>query len=264
MSLPAPRSGLAVTAASLNALLLREAVVRMFGRRAAFAWLLLEPALHIGFLVLVYTGLRVRHVAGMDAGWWVASGMLTFFLFQRTAWRSTQAIDANRALFTYRQVLPVDTVIARCLLEGIFMLLIAAVTVAALALLGSLRIELEDAGYLLAALGALWALAVGWALSMSVLVSTLPDIGPALSLTGTGMMLASGVMFPVGSLPTPWREWLFLNPIAHGVEGVRASASVFYHHAPELSLSYLALWALALVFIGLALQVRFQAKVLSQ
>ncbi len=263
MSPPSVRPHGQVTYAALKALVLREAIARMFGRRAALAWLLLEPALHIGTLVFVYSVLRVRHVAGMDTGWWVASGMLAYFLFQRTAWRSTQAIDANRALFTYRQVHPVDTVAARCFLEGFFAVMVTSVTLGALALAG-LRIGVEDPAEMIAAVFGLWLLAVGWALCMSVAVSLVPEIGAALSLAGMGMMVLSGVMFPISQLPRPVREWLFINPVAHGVEGVRASVSPFYHHAPELDLSYLIVFALALVFVGLVLQVRFKQQVLAE
>lgn len=263
MNTPSLRTGLAVTRSALHALVLREAVARMFGRRAALAWLLLEPALHMGVLALIYTVLRVRHIGGIDTGWWIVSGMLAFFLFQRTGWRSTSAIDANRALFTYRQVKPVDTVLARCVLEGLIMVFVASATVAILALWG-LRVGIDDPAGLLAALAGLWVLAVGWALGMSVVVALVPEISPALSLAGTGMMLVSGVMVPISQVPTPWRQWLFLNPVAQGVEGVRASLSHAYHHAPELSLGYLGVAALVLVFSGLALQVRFQHKVVAQ
>lgn len=54
-----------------------------------------------------------------------------------------------------------------------------------------------------------------------------------------------------------------LNPIAHGVEGVRAGISDYYHHAPELSLGYLHGVAWCLLFFGLALQVRFRRRVVS-
>ncbi len=263
MKPPSPRPHGKVASAALKALVLREAVARMFGRRAALAWLLLEPTLHICALVFVYSVLRVRHVAGMDTGWWIASGMLAYFLFLRTAWRSTQAIDANRALFTYRQVHPVDTVVARCVLEGFFAVMVTSVTLVALALAG-LRVGVEDPWGMIAAAFGLWLLAVGWALCLSVAVSLIPEIGVALSIAGMGMMVISGVMFPISQLPHPVREWLFINPVAHGVEGVRASVSRFYHHAPELDLSYLIAFALTLVFAGLVLQVRFKQRVLAE
>ncbi len=263
MTLTQQRSGLAVARAALHALILREAVVRMFGRRAALAWLVLEPAIHIGVLALIYEALRIRHVAGMATAWWIVTGMLAFHLFQRTALRSTQAIDANRALFAYRQVKPVDTVVARCIFEGLAMTLVAASTVIG-AVLAGLRISIEDPISLITALVLLWLLAAGWALCMSVAVALIPEFGIALSLAGIGMMVFSGVMFPIGGLPVPARQWFFLNPITHGVEAVRASVSHLYHPAPELSLGYMGLFALTLLLAGLLLQVRFEQKVVSQ
>lgn len=263
MSTWAPRTGFAVAGAVLHALLLREAVVRLFGRRAALVWLLLEPTVYIGLLAMVFSALRVRHVAGMDVGWWIVTGKLAFFLFQRTAFRSTQAIDANRSLLTYRQVKPVDTVFARCILEGLVMAMLAVSTLLAMSLLG-LKMELQDPAYLLAALLLLWLLAVGWALCMSIAVAMVPELGMVLSLAGVGVMFISGVMFPISQLPTPWREWLFINPIAHGIEAVRASVSPLYHSVPEMSLGYLGLFALCLVVTGLLLQVRYEQKVVAQ
>ena len=259
----ATRSGWRVAGACLHALLLREAVARMFGRRAALAWLLLEPGLHLGVLVVVYSALRVRHIAGIETAWWVTLGMLAFFLFQRTAMRSANAIDANKALFAYRQVKPVDTVLARCLLEGLTMVLVATLTVTVLMLV-DVRLAIAEPAQLLAAAVSLWALGIGWALCMSVAVTLVPESGLALSLAGMGMMFASGVIAPIGALPEHWRTLLFLNPVAHDIEAVRASASPLYHPAPELSLGYLAVSALALVAAGLAVQLRFEARVSTQ
>lgn len=42
-----PRNPLTVTFAVWNALLLREALSRLFGRRAAWFWLLFEPIFHV-------------------------------------------------------------------------------------------------------------------------------------------------------------------------------------------------------------------------
>ncbi|HSW20795.1 MAG TPA: hypothetical protein VLJ86_26470, partial [Ramlibacter sp.] len=70
-SAPTPaRSSLQITLQVWRALLLREALARLFGRRAALAWLLLEPLAHIGFMVFVYTVLRVRHVGGINTVLW--------------------------------------------------------------------------------------------------------------------------------------------------------------------------------------------------
>ncbi|WP_332813513.1 ABC transporter permease [Ramlibacter sp.] len=256
------RSAWRITLAAWHALLLREAVARLFSRRGAFAWLLLEPAAHIGFMLLVFGLLRTRVIGGMDVVFWLAAGMLAFFLFKRTASQGSAAIGANLALFTYRQVRPADTVLVRCVLEGFLMALLAVLMIGTLALLGTpmtLHAPLE----VLASVAGIWLLAVGWSLVVSVASELAPELANILDMLMTPLMLVSGVVFPLAAIPYPWREWLMLNPLAHGIEGLRSSLSNYYHDAPGLSLAYLLGSALFLIFFGLALHVRFRNRLLA-
>lgn len=251
-----------ITLAVWHALLLREAVARMFSKRVALVWLLVEPVANIAFMVFVFTVLRTRVIGGMDMVLWLSSGLLAFFLFKRTATQGASAIGANLALFTYRQVQPVDTVLVRCVLEGFLMILVAALIAAALIFLG-VPMPLHDPIETLVAILGLWLLATGWGLAVSVANELIPELANLLSLLMMPMMLISSVIFPLSTVPYPWREWLMLNPVAHGIEGVRAGVSPYYHHAPELDLSYLFGSALVLGFLGLMLQVRFRNRMLT-
>lgn len=256
------RSGLRIVGSVLHALVLREAVARLFSRRGAAAWLLLEPLAGIGFLLLVYALMQARHVGGMNTLMWLASGLLSFYLFRRTALQGTAGIGANRALYTYRQVHPVDTVITRCGLEGLIQLVVGAVVMAGLGLSG-VPLAVHDPLQVMLALTGLWLLGLGWGLCASVAVELMPGLGQVLGLVMLPLTLASAVAFPLATLPPPWSGWLMLNPVAHGIEGVRAGISPFYHHAADLSLAHLQICALALVCLGLALQVGFRHRLVS-
>ena len=254
-----PRSSLAITLSVWRALFLREALARMFGRRAALAWLLLEPVTHLGFMVFVFTVLRVRHVGGIDTALWLVVGMLSFFLFRRVGDQGASGISANLALFTYRQVKPVDTVLVRCGLEALLMLLISVLVVGAAALLG-VPVHSDAPLILIAALLGLWLLAVGYALCVSVVNELAPEIGNVVSMLLIPLYLISGVIFPLAAIPHPYRTWVMLNPVAHGVEAARLGIANYYHAVPELSFSYLYGFALVLLFLGLALQVRHRRR----
>jgi capsular polysaccharide transport system permease protein len=256
------RSSLQITASVWHALLLREAVARLFGRRWAAVWLLVEPLAGIGFLLAVYSILRARHVGGMDTLLWLSSGLLAFYLFRRTAAQGAAGIGANLALYTYRQVHPVDTIITRCFLEGLINLLIAVGVMVGLALV-DIPLVADDPLLIIQSLLGLWLLGVGWGLCASVVTELVPELGNLLNLLLMPLMLISGVIFPLAAVPYPWREWMMFNPLAHGIEGVRAGISPFYHHAAELSPAYLYGWVLALVFLGLALQLRFRHRLVS-
>lgn len=252
-----------ITLAVWHALLLREATARLFSRRAAFVWLLVEPAAQIAFMTFVFSVLRARHIGGMEAALWLSSGMLAFFLFRRSASQGAAAVSANFALYTYRQVKPVDTVLTRCMLECLLTFAISALLMAALALLG-VQLQLHAPLQTLSALLGLWLLSVGWGLAASVARALVPELGNLLGLLMMPLMLISGVIFPLSAIPTPWREWIMLNPVAHGVEGVRASISPYYHFVPELNLMYLHGCALVLVFFGLSLQLHYQSRLVAR
>lgn len=256
------RSHSQVTLAVWRALLLREAVSRLFGKRAALFWLLLEPVANMAFFVFVYTALRMHHVSGMDTAQWMMSGMLAFFLYKRTASQGQAAIGANLALYTYRQVKPVDAVLVRSFLEGLLMLIITLIVFAG-AWLWGIPLQLQDPLMVISAALGLWLLAVGWGLTVSVVTELVPELGNILNMLMAPLMLISGVVFPLSAIPYPWREWIMLNPIAHGIEGVRIGIAPMYHAVPELNLLYLHGFTLTLLLLGLALQVRFQRRLVA-
>ncbi len=78
------------------------------------------------------------------------------------------------------------------------------------------------------------------------------------------MYFLSGVVLPIASVPQPYRGWLLLNPVAHGLEAARLAFAPYYHAIPELSVAYLYGFALVSIFLGLALQVRFANRMVMQ
>ncbi|MFC0253181.1 ABC transporter permease [Massilia consociata] len=257
------RPGLSVLYSTWNALFLRETVNRLSAGRAAWVWLLVEPMVHVFFMLAMFTLVRVTAVGGIDVTVWLTIGMLSFFLFRRTANQCANAIGANRALFTYRQVKPVDTVLVRAASEGFLMLLVISLAVVILALLDH-RVAPADPLELMGALLGLWLVGLGYGLMASVAVELIPELGKILSMIMMPLYLMSGVMVQIGAIPEPYRSWLALNPLVHGLEAARLAFAPYYHTISTLSLAYLYGWALVLVFLGLALHVRFANRLVSQ
>jgi len=75
------RSPLEVTFSVWRAIFLREALDRLFDMRGAWFWLLLEPIMHIGFIAVLWTAIRLHTAGGMDFAVWIIVGMLAFFCF---------------------------------------------------------------------------------------------------------------------------------------------------------------------------------------
>jgi capsular polysaccharide transport system permease protein len=257
------RSGASVSAAVWKAIFLREALTRLFGARASWLWLLVEPVVHVGFMVFVYAGIRVRSIGGIDTVVWVMTGLLAFFLFRRTSVQVSNAVNANQALFVYRQVKPVDAALVRAVLEGFLLLAISFLLFAGAAILGR-AVMPADPLAVLAAFAGLWLLGLGFGLITSVATEMVPELGRVIQMWMLPLYLVSGVIFPLSAVPDPYRGWLMLNPVAHGVESARLGFASYYHAVPELSLAYLFGFGLSALFVGLALYRRFSVKMVTQ
>lgn len=263
MAVTTPRSPLIVTLAVWKALFLREALTRLFHGRAAWFWLIAEPVLHVTYLMVIYSVVRVRSVGGIDTVVWIMVGMLAFFMFRRTDIQIMNALGANSALFTYRQVKPVDSALVRGCLEGLLMICVASVLFGGAAIFGHSTIPADPLAVFAAFFG-LWLLGVGFGLITSVLIDLVPELGRVLKMVMMPLYPLSGVMMPIAAVPLPYRDWLMLNPVAHGLEAARLGFTPYYHAVPGLSLAYLYGFALCSIFLGLALHRRFALRLVTK
>jgi capsular polysaccharide transport system permease protein len=257
------RSSLSITLSVWRALFLREALGRITGGRAPWMWLVLEPLAHMAFLATMMVVIRHRVMGGMDVVIWIVVGLLTFFVFRRTGQQGLEAIHANRSLFAYRQVRPVDTILVRAALETFVMLIIAAFVLAALALMGY-PVMADDPLLVLAAVLGIWLFGVGFAMTLSVPYQLITEAEKLIKFLMMPLYIISGVMVPISLVPYPYREWLVLNPLVHAIEAARLGFSGYYHAIPELDLFYLYGVALVLVFFGLVMQIRFAERMIAQ
>lgn len=255
-----PRPPLAVTLSVWRALLLREAVARLFATRIAWAWTLLEPVAHVAYLLVLYGAVQVHAIGNLDTAVWLATGIQGYFLFRKTADHVATAPAENSALFAYRQVKPVDALVARTLLEGAWWLVVSALLWALLALAGHGFLPHRPLG-MIGAAAALWLLGLGLAMIAAAATALMRETRVVLAIVLRPLPLFSGMMVPLGVLPADWRGRLMGNPVAHGLELLRAGLDAGYAPAPETDPGYLAAWTLALLLLGLALQLRLAHKV---
>jgi len=263
-SLPTvPRSPLDVTMSVWKALFIREAVSRLFGERGGWFWLLLDPVFHIAYLMVLFSVFRVRHVGGMETAVWIMVGIFGYFMFRHAANRCMRAIGGNRAMFVYRQIRPVDTVLVRAALEGAILVVVAILLCAGSALIG-LHVIPASPLLTLDSMISLWLIGLGFGASAAVLVELVPESSEILGMFMAPLYMLSGVVFPLSGIPAAYREWLMLNPLVHAIDALRVSFSPFYHPAPGMDMAYLHAWALGLTVLGLSLQVVFAKRVLSR
>lgn len=261
--MPVAKTPADITLSVWKALFLREALTRLFSRRAAWVWLLVEPVFHISYMLLIFTALRARTIGGVDTSIWLISGMTAFFMFRRTGSQAQNAISANQALFAYRQVKPIDPVLVRCALEGLLMVVVSIILFAGAGLFGHVIIPADPLMVLAGFLG-LWLVGLGWGLITSVATELIPELATIISFLMMPLYYVSGVILPIAAIPQPYRDWLLLNPVVHGLEAARLGFAPYYHAVPELSMAYLYGFAMITIFLGLVLHQRFALRLIRQ
>lgn len=245
-----------------QALFLREALDRFFGSRAAWAWLIIEPGIHIAFMGCVWSMFRRNSMGGIDITVWIILGMLSFFLFRRTAVQTLHARDCNRAFFVFRQVRPFDVAIARASVEAFSMFFISLVILCITSLVGRNVIPDDPLTALIALVG-LWLLGFGYGLVTSVGMRLIQDLGHIFQIIMMPLYLISGVIVPISSIPQPYRDWLLWNPLVHGLELVRLGFFPNYHTV-DVSIFYLYIWVLSLLALGMSLYRGFENTLVMQ
>ena len=245
-----------------QALFLREALDRFFGSRAAWAWLVVEPAMHIGFMSCLWGMMRKNSLGGINVTMWIILGMLSFFLFRRTSVQTLHALDCNKAFFAFRQVRPFDVALMRAGVEAFSMFFISS-SILGVAALAGLEVLPDDPITVLLALAGLWLFGLGYGLVTSVCMRLVPDSGHIFQIFMMPLYLISGVIMPVAYIPMPYRDWLLWNPLMHGLELVRLGFFSNYHTL-DVSFSYLYSWVLLSITLGLTLYRAFETRLVTQ
>lgn len=247
-----PRSPWEVQRAVLFALLLRELKTRFGGRWLGALWVVAEPLTHVLLLMLIFATVRHRLLPGVDFVMFLVTGLLPFFMFRSLALRLMEAVDANRGLFGYRQVKPIDALISRAALETGLYSVVYLLVLALLAWLG-LPVVPDRPLELLAVSAALLAGGFGVGVTLAVLTDDLPQARALVRIAFFPLYLMSGVIFPIHTLPEELLQWLLWNPVLHALELSRGLYFSAYSPIPQASGAVVGAFGLLALGLGLSL-----------
>lgn len=258
------RTSWQVTRSVWHALFVREALARTTADRMAWFWMVAEPLAMIAIMVSIRSFVAGgRYIGGIEFITWIVCGLFGFFLYRDNMIRSIGAIAANKALFTYRQVSPVDPVLIRCYLEGLIKTFVLLLFVFVGSLLG-LGLIPENSMVAISAWCGLWMLGAGAGLLLSVVSSLVPEIGKIVRLSSLPLLIISNVMLPINYLPYHIQQILLFNPVVHGLEFFRLGFDSKYRFvSDDISVSYFVFCILLVNLVGLMLHVRFSSKLKS-
>jgi len=259
------RSSLAIVKAVIFALVLRELRTRFNSRRMGIFWFMFEPLAYM--LVMVFDRVFLRSVnmkiGGMDYAMFLVTGIVPFLMFKNIVLLGMGAIDANRGLFAYHQIKPLDCIMARVVVECVMRALVYALLVFIMGFwLGydvSIARPLEWLGIIL--LGILFSFSLS--IILCIWSEAMPNAKIFVTLVFMPLYFLSDVLIPVSKLPSQVQSWLAWNPFFQLSVQLRMAIDPGYPILPGISAQHMIFATLVLLLIGLALYHSRRDKLLS-
>jgi len=227
------------------ALVLREMRSR-FGRvRLGAVWVIVEPMMHMVALGTIMT-LRGRAAGSHDFLVWLLMGLAPFLLFKNIALKLLGSVDANKALFSYKQIQPADAFVARtivefCIAAPVFMLIYLGLTWYGYST--HITNPMAWIGVLFTGI----AFSFGLGIIFATIAEAIPESAFFLRLLFLPLYLLSGVILPLRSFPDAYIEYILWNPYLHFIDLIRYNTFENYRLYDGVSYGYaisVTLWTL--------------------
>ncbi len=241
---------------------MRELNMRFTSGRSGLFWTFFEPFFQILVFVAIKIALFGSGNSEFDYAVFLALNFTAFNLFKNIVNKSMNAFSANKALFVYKQVKPIDTIFARMLLE-IFITSIIIIILVILGLYLDKDMTIKDFNMVFAGFMILIAFSFSFAVFIAVANTFFQSIGKLMGFAMTALMFGSAVFYTLDQLPATVRDLLLLNPLTHIMEVIHG----YYFDALDdryVSYGYIAVWTLAFAYMGLWLYGHLEKRIISE
>jgi capsular polysaccharide transport system permease protein len=236
------------TLRTISALMLRE-MASTYGRRpGGYIWAILEPVGGIAAITLMFSMFLRTPPLGTNFAIFYATGLLPFLMFVNINSKLTTALSFSKQLLAYPRVTIADALLARLFLNALTQVAVCVVTLGGILAIydTGTRFMMEN---IVLGIALTVGLGAGWGIMNCLLVSVVPAWQGIWSILTRPLLLLSGVIYLFQTIPQPFRDWLWFNPLIHIVGLMRAG---FYpnYDASYVSVHYVALISLIPGVIG--------------
>lgn len=242
----------------VSALLLRELKTRFGKYRLGYLWAIFEPfmfiSLFVGIRGILAGSLRSgadKFIYHVDYPLFLAAGLIPFFMFKHTVVQIMHSIEANRGLFAYQPVKPIDAMIARWILEGLIFISLWILVFFILDFIG-FHTEIKDPLGLIGIYILFYLFSFGVGLIFCIIINIYDEIRHLISPFLMFLFLTSAIFFSIEMIPSKFQIYLLWNPSLHFIELSRERFFPLYK-AEVCSFEYITLWTIVVLFLGLIL-----------
>ncbi len=247
----AARTSLQIMRDTVHALLMRELKTRFGNSKLGYFWAIAEPAAQASILAILFTLIGRTSLVGVPVALFLISGVMPFKAFTKTMTQLSSGISANKALFSYRQVSPIDPILTRLIIEVATFFIVYVIILSVLYWVG-IDVWPQDLLSLICVSLLLLAMGFGIALCMSSALLYWKDANKLLSVAMTPMFFISGVFYCATMIPAKYWYLFSWNPIFHAIELSRTAFFESYQ-TPVGSWFFLSMVSFGFMALGMML-----------
>ncbi len=256
----AKRSSFKIFLAVQNALFLREVNVRFSAGKLGYFWVIFEPLLQIFIFVAVKMMLFGTN-SSFDYPVFITLGFVGFNFFRHIVDQAMGAFNANKGLYAYKQVKPIDTIVSRVLVE----FLVTSIIVFIFVLFGlyfGFDLNVDNLGMLLLSFIWLTFFSVGFGLFTAVVSTFYDSLKKVIKLVLSPLMFVSAVFYSMQDMPQALKDLLYYNPLAHFMELIHANYFTVLND-DFVDYTYMLMWTLIPLYIGLWSYRKLEKRIIS-
>lgn len=250
-----PRTRRMRSARTIIALMLRE-MATAYGRSAmGYLWAIVEPVAALALLSLVFGALFRSPALGTNFPLFFASGYLVFHLYLDISNKVAQSVQYSRPLLEFPAVTPVDAIIARFLVNFLTHIVVITIILTGIVTLYDLHHIMElDTLVRAILLSGFLGLSIGT--FNCYLFVAFPSYVQIWAILNRPMFILSGIFYLFESVPHPFQDFLWYNPMIH-VVGLARSGIFPTYEASYVSAPYVVGLCLILLMTGLHIMRRY-------
>ncbi|NKQ41044.1 MAG: ABC transporter permease [Sulfurovum sp.] len=245
-----------------KALFIRELNMRFTSGKAGLFWTFFKPFMQVLVFVLIKVVIFGRASDNIDYAAFLALNFTAFNMFKNIISASSGAFNANKGLFVYKQVKPIDTIIARIFVE-IFISGIIIVIFVFIGIYFDFDLDVKSLPMVALAFISIILFAFSFGLLVAVGNKFYQSIGKVVNILLTFLMFGSAVFYAIEMVPVEIQEYLLLNPLTHFMEMLHGN--YFYVLDDRfVDYRYMALWTLSFLFLGMILYRKLEERIISE
>jgi len=244
-----------------KALFLRELNMRMSVSRMGLFWTFFQPFFQVLVFIIIKVYIFSQMIHTYDYTVFLALSFIAYYMFKNIISKSLGAFEANKALFTYKQVKPIDTILARTLME-VFITSIILIIFTSIGFYFQFDMNVENFNMVFFAY--IWLIIFSFSLSifLAILNTYVKSVQNIFNMLMVVFVFCSALFYTIADLSPELQTILLLNPLTHFIEMIHGA---YFYSLDDtyVDYTYMTLWTIIPLYMGLWFYMKLERRIVS-